>query len=70
MMNSLERLQGMLRRDARVGRTQPHAHHPVLGQRHSANGCMGPNALGQTVIRRPNLQSGFQDLETPLNVGQ
>ena len=29
MLNSLERLQGPLRRHARVGATQAHAHHPV-----------------------------------------
>jgi hypothetical protein len=38
-----------------MGRTQPGAHDPVQDQRHKTDRSMRPDALGQPVIHRPNL---------------
>ena len=70
MLNAPQLVQCPLGRQLGVSCPQFGAHHAVQNQRHEANRCVRPDALGQAVVHRANLNFGLEHPKAPLNVGQ
>jgi len=70
VLNAMQLLERPFRAEPGSGGTQAGAHDPMQDQRHEADRGVGADALGQAVIDRPDLDFGFQHLETALDVGE
>jgi hypothetical protein len=63
-------LQGALRGERACLRLQTQAQHPIEQQRQEADQGMRPDAIRQAMEDRRDLDLGFQDTESPFDVGQ
>jgi hypothetical protein len=70
MLNAPQLPRRHLLRQLSITRPQLGAHNTVQNQRHEADRRMRPDALGQAVVKRSNLDLGLVHPKDPLNVGQ
>ena len=70
VLDRLKVLQEQGRREVHLVGLQAPLHHPVDHQRQETDQRMGPNAIGQAVIDRGNLNLAFEYSEAALDIGQ
>lgn len=68
LLNALEQIEGCARAGAVPLGFQTHAHDAVEDERQEADQGMGADAIRQAVMDRGDLDIGFQDAETALDI--